>query len=92
MWPTTKGGQLFWIEDGGTSQSGLVLELPRVGPRHDSNMTYGEFVEAMVGLERVRHDYTMLGIHAEIQRAGASDDLALLYFYTEEPDGELRIS
>ena len=89
VWPTTSQGEMSWNEgDEQTGQSWLVLGLPNIGTRHASNLTYGEFVEAMVGFNQVRRKYPMLEIFTEIQREGAFDGLALMWFYTEEPDHE----
>ena len=79
------GDQLDWGEgDERTGESRLVLYLPIIIPGRSGLLTYGAFVEALIGLNQVRLDYPMLEIQLLIVREGLN--IGRLVMYTEEPD------
>lgn len=89
VWQTTRGsGATGWdIGDAATGAAAISVDLPRaVDGNPDSNLTYGEFVAALVGLNQVRLDYPMLLIDAELYRAGSGQDSGLLWIQTFEPE------
>ena len=70
-------GYFGWEErDRRTGQSWLSLDSEYIALGHPGDLTYGEFVAVMAGLNHVRLDYPILDIYAQIEREGDREHLA----------------
>ena len=85
-----QGVQEAWSEgDERTGESRLLLWVPRIIPGQSADLTYGEFVEALIGFNQVRLDYPMLQIDTSIKKEGGQEgglELGRLSFYTGDPE------
>ena len=58
-------GEGTWREGGNrTGESRLIYYAPTLIPGQATDITYGEFVEALIGFQYVNHDYPRMEIYA----------------------------
>lgn len=81
VWRTTQSEFGWgWDKPGDERGSAISINLPLAGDGPDTNLTHGEFAEALIALNQVRLAYPMLDVHSEVYRAGSTQEAALLWF------------